>query len=48
MNWPPTAEIDACNGDLVMAITKVIARNTILTENHLILLEDLLDCTLIN
>ena len=43
-NWLP----HACNGNLVMAITEVIAGHTILTENHLISLEDLLDSTLIN
>jgi len=36
-------EIDACNGDLIVATTQVITENTILTENHLILLEIYLD-----
>ena len=36
-------EIDACSGDLIVAITQVITGNTILTENHLILLEIYLD-----
>jgi hypothetical protein len=36
-------EIDACNDNLVGAITEVFARNTIPTENHLISPEDLLD-----
>jgi hypothetical protein len=35
-NWLPADEIDACNGDLIIAISKVIADNKILTENHLI------------
>jgi hypothetical protein len=39
----PVDEIDACNGDLVVAIAKVIEGNTILAENHLISPEDLLD-----
>jgi hypothetical protein len=47
-NWPPANEIDAYNGDLVAAITEVIAENTMPTKNHLISLEDLLDQTLIN
>ena len=42
-NWPPANEIDACNDDLVMAITEVIAENTNPTGNHLILSEDYLD-----
>jgi hypothetical protein len=42
-NWPSTDQIDACNGDLVVAIIEVITENTIPTENHLILLKDLLD-----
>jgi len=42
-NWPSADEIDACNSDLVVAITEVIARNTIIIENYLISLEDLLD-----
>jgi hypothetical protein len=33
-NWPHDDEIDACNGDLVMAITEVIAGNTIPTGSH--------------
>ena len=36
-------EIDAYSGDLIVAITQVITGNTILTENHLILLEIYLD-----
>ena len=39
----PADEIDACNGDLIVVIPTVIARNTILGEIHLISLEDLLD-----
>jgi hypothetical protein len=42
-NWLPTNEIDACNGELVVAIAKVIARNTIPAGNHLISPEDLFD-----
>jgi hypothetical protein len=38
-----TDEVDAYNSDLAVAINEVIAGNTILTENHLILSEDLLD-----
>jgi hypothetical protein len=41
-------EIDACNDDLVVAITEVIAKNTMPTENHLISPKDLLNQTLIN
>ena len=41
INWPPTNEIDACNDDLIVAIIEVIAENTILTENYLILLGNL-------
>jgi hypothetical protein len=44
----PADEIDACNDDLVMAITEVIAGNTMPTENHLISPKDLLDQILIN
>jgi hypothetical protein len=40
-NWPPANEIDARNGDLVVAITEVIVGNTILTEKYLISPEDL-------
>jgi hypothetical protein len=43
INWPPVDKIDAWNGDLVVAITEVIAGHTIPTENHLILLEIYLD-----
>jgi hypothetical protein len=32
-NWLPTDEVDACNGDLVVAITEVIVGHTILAEN---------------
>jgi len=39
--WPHADEIDAYNDDVVMAIIKVVARNTTLNENHLILQEDL-------
>ena len=39
--WPPVNESDACNSDLVVAIIEVIAGKMILTENHLISLEDL-------
>ena len=45
-NWPPADEIDACNGDLIVAITEVIAGNTILTENHPISSVDLFGQTL--
>ena len=44
--WPPTDEIDACNGDLVVAITEFIAGHTILTGNHLISPEIYLDSIL--
>jgi hypothetical protein len=40
-NWPSADEIDALDDNLVMAITKVIAENKILTENHLISTIDL-------
>jgi hypothetical protein len=33
---PHANEIDVCNDDLVVAISKVIAGNKTLTENHLI------------
>jgi hypothetical protein len=39
--WPSADEIDACNGDHVVAIIKVIIGNMILIENHLISPEDL-------
>jgi hypothetical protein len=39
----PANEIDACNGDLIVAIAKIIVGNMILAENHLISSEDLLD-----
>jgi hypothetical protein len=39
--WSPADESDACNSDLVVAIIEVIARNMIMTENHLISPEDL-------
>jgi hypothetical protein len=42
-NWPYADKIDACSGDLVMAIAEVITENTIPTENHLISPKDLLD-----
>ena len=42
-NWPLANEIDACNDDLVVTITEVIAENTNPTGNHLILSEDYLD-----
>ena len=42
-NWPPANEIDACNDDLVVAITEVIAEHINSTRNHLILSEDYLD-----
>jgi hypothetical protein len=35
-NRPPDDEIDACNGDLIVAIAEVIAGNTISTKIHLI------------
>ena len=35
-NWPPADEIDACNDDLVVVITEVIAYRTNLAENHMI------------
>ena len=35
-NWPPVDEIDACNDDLVVVITKVIADHTSPVENHMI------------
>jgi hypothetical protein len=40
-NCPFANKIDACNSDLIVAITEVIAGNIIPTENHLILPEDL-------
>jgi hypothetical protein len=40
-NWPPANEIDASNGDLVVAITEVIARNMTLLENQLISPKDI-------
>jgi hypothetical protein len=46
--WPSANEIDACNGDLVVTITEVIAVNAMSTKNHLISPKDLLDKTLIN
>jgi hypothetical protein len=46
INWLPADEIDACDGDLIVAITEVIAGHTIPIENHLILLEIYLDSTL--
>jgi hypothetical protein len=39
--WPHADEIDVCNGDVIVAIIKVVARNTIPNENYLILQEDL-------
>jgi hypothetical protein len=33
--WPSADEIDACNGDFVVAITQIIAEITISAENHL-------------
>jgi hypothetical protein len=39
--WPHADEIGACNGDVIVAIIKVVARNTISNENYLILQEDL-------
>ena len=35
-NWPPADEIDACNDDLVMVITEVIADHTNPAKNHMI------------
>ena len=35
-NWPPPDEIDACNDDLVVVITEVIADHTNPAENHMI------------
>ena len=40
-NWPSADEIDACNDDVVVEITKVSAGNKISTEYHLILSVDL-------
>ena len=42
-NWPLANEIDACNDDLVVTITEVIAEHTNPTRNHLISSEDYLD-----
>ena len=42
-NWPPANEIDACNDDLVVTITEVIAEHTNPTRNHLSSSEDYLD-----
>ena len=42
-NWPPADEIDACNDDLVVAITKAIAEHTNSTGSHLIASEDYLN-----
>ena len=42
-NWPPANEIDACNDDLVVAITKAIAEHTNSTGSHLIASEDYLN-----
>jgi hypothetical protein len=39
--WSAADEIDACNGDFIVAIIEVIAINTILTKNHLSSLKDL-------
>jgi hypothetical protein len=39
--WPPADEIDACNGNLVVAITQIIAGITIPAKNHLYLPKDL-------
>jgi hypothetical protein len=38
---PSADEIDACDGNLIVAIIEVAAGNTIPTENHLILSKDL-------
>jgi hypothetical protein len=43
INWLPADEIDACNDDLIVAITEVIAGHTIPTKNHLILPKNYLD-----
>jgi hypothetical protein len=40
--WLPADEIDAYKADLIVAIIKVIAGNTI-PENHLISMEHLFD-----
>ena len=40
-NWSSADEIDACNGDFVVAITEVIAGNMIPTKNYLISPENL-------
>jgi hypothetical protein len=34
--WPSTDEIDTCNEDQIVEISKVAAGNKFLTENHLI------------
>lgn len=39
-NWCPAEDIDAYNGDLVMAVTGVFVCNKILTENNMISLVD--------
>jgi len=41
-NWPPAAEIDACNDDLVVVITEIIADQTNQAENHMISLKNYL------
>jgi hypothetical protein len=33
IKWPPTDEINGCNDDLIMTITKVIAGNKILSKS---------------
>ena len=42
-NWPPANEINASNNDLVVAITEVIAENTIPSGNHQISPKKLLE-----
>jgi len=40
-NWPHADKIDVCKGNLIATIAEVIALNKIMTEEHLILSEDL-------
>jgi len=47
-NWPLADEINACNGDIIMAITEVIASNKMPTKDHLNLLIDLFGLSLSN
>jgi hypothetical protein len=43
IDWLFADEIGVCNGDLIVAITKVIVGITIPIENHMILSKDLSD-----